>query len=102
MQDPHSRRLIGTIHRQYWIYVLDEPRVLGSATLTSTSITDLLTFFHFNSLPSSFYLLHSHLGHAFVYRLKYLSSTRTLGKLQISDISNCCGCKLTEFSTLSF
>lgn len=35
-------------------------------------------------------------------RLKYLASTGALGKLQTSDISNCCGCKLAKISTLPF
>jgi len=35
-------------------------------------------------------------------RLNYLVSTRVLGKLQTSDIFNCCGCKLVKFTTLPF
>ena len=35
-------------------------------------------------------------------RLKYLASIGALGKLQTSDISDCCGCKLAKFSALPF
>lgn len=53
-----------------------------------------------NSSSSSFYLWHSRLGHVSASRLKYLASTGVLGKLKISDISDCCGCKLAKFSAL--
>lgn len=47
-------------------------------------------------------LQYSLLGHEYAYRLKYLISTVTLGNLQTSDISDCCGCKLAKFLALPF
>ncbi|CAJ2651271.1 unnamed protein product [Trifolium pratense] len=67
----------------------------------SPSTVDLSSF-RLNSSSSSFYLWHSRLGHVSASRLKYLASTGALGKLQTSDISDCCGCKLAKFSALPF
>lgn len=100
VQDPHSGRLIGIGHRQGGLYVLDHLRAFDTAAATST--TELLSSFHLNSSSSSFYLWHSRLGHVSASRLKYLASTGALGKLQTSDISDCCGCKLAKFSALPF
>jgi transposase InsO family protein len=102
VQDPHSGRLIGTGRRQGGLYVLDELRVSDTAASTSTFTTDLLSSFRLNSSSSSFYLWHSRLGHVSASRLRYLVSTGALGKLQTSDISDCCGCKLANFSALPF
>lgn len=67
----------------------------------STSIGDLSSFC-LNSSSTSFYFWHSRLRHVSTSRLKYLTSTRALGKLKTSDISNCCGCKLAKFSAFPF
>ncbi|CAJ2637857.1 unnamed protein product [Trifolium pratense] len=101
VQDPQSGRLIGTGHRQGGLYVLDELRVPDTAASTSISNVDLSSF-RLNLSSSNFYLWHSRLGHISASRLKYLVSTGALGKLQISDISDCCGCKLAKFSALPF
>ena len=61
-----------------------------------------LSSFLLSSSSSSFYLWHFHLGHVSGSRLKYLASTRALGKLKTHDISDCCGCKLAKFSALPF
>ncbi|XP_039688543.1 uncharacterized protein [Medicago truncatula] len=98
--DPHFGRLIGTGHRQGGLYVLDHLRAFDTAAATST--TELLSSFRLNSYSSGFYLWHSRLGHVSASRLKYLSSTGALGKLQTSDISDSCGCKLAKFSALPF
>jgi len=100
VQDPHSGRLVGTGHRQGGLYVLDDLRVFDTAAATST--TELLSSFRLNSSSYSFYLWHSRLRHVSAYRLRYLASTGALGKLQTSDISNCCRCKLAKFSALPF
>ncbi|CAJ2647148.1 unnamed protein product [Trifolium pratense] len=100
MLDPHSGRLIGKGRRHGGLYVLDELRVSDIAASTSTS-TDLSSF-RLSLSSSNFYLWHSRLGHVSASRLKYLASIGALGKLQISDISDCCGCKLAKFSALPF
>ncbi|CAJ2639186.1 unnamed protein product [Trifolium pratense] len=100
VQDPHSGRLIGKGRRHGGLYVLDELRIPNIAASSSTS-TDLSSF-QLNLSSSNFYLWHSRLGHVSASRLKYLASTGALGKLQISDISDCCGCKLAKFSALPF
>ncbi|KAK2455371.1 hypothetical protein QL285_002829 [Trifolium repens] len=99
VQDPHSGRLIGEGRRHGGLYVLDELRVPDTAASTSTS-TDLSSF-RLSLSSSNFYLWHSHLGQVSASRLKYLASTGALGKLQISDISDCCGCKLAKFSAFA-
>lgn len=101
VQDPHSGRLIGIGCRQ-GLYILNELRVLDTGASTSSSTSNLLFYFHFNSLSSSFYLWHYRLGHVSASRLKHLASTGALEKLQISDISDCCSYKLAKFSALPF
>lgn len=88
--------------RQRGLYVLDELRLSDTAASISTSTPDLLSSFHLNSPSFSFYLWHCHLGHVSASRLKYLTSAGALGKLQTSDISDCCGCKLFKFLALPF
>ncbi|CAJ2636330.1 unnamed protein product [Trifolium pratense] len=79
----------------------DMLKVPDTAASTSTSTIDLSSF-RLNLSSSKFYLWHSRLGHVSASRLKYLASTGALGKLQVNDISDCCGCKLAKFSALPF
>ena len=65
------------------LFVLDKLRVPNIITLMSTSTADLSSF-HLNSSFSTFYL------------------SGALGKLQISDIFYCCGCKFVKFSAFPF
>ncbi|CAJ2675738.1 unnamed protein product [Trifolium pratense] len=101
IKDRQSGKLIGTGRRHGGLYVLDELRVPDTAASVSTSDIDLSSF-RLNLSSSNFYLWHSRLGHVSASRLKYLASTGALGKLQIGDISDCCGCKLAKFSALPF
>lgn len=97
VQDPQSKKLIGTGRRQGGLYVLDKliiPDVAASGVNLSS--------FHLNSSSSSFYLWHSRLGHVSAPRLKYLVSKGSLGSLHSHDISDCSGCKLAKFSALPF
>jgi len=91
-------RLIGTGRRHEGLYVLDELKIPAS---TSNSTVDLSSF-RLNLSSSNFYLWHSRLGYVSASRLRYLASIGALGKLNISDIFDCCGCKLTKFSALPF
>ncbi|XP_062086978.1 uncharacterized protein LOC133793695 [Humulus lupulus] len=61
-----------------------------------------LSSFRLSPSSSSFYLWHSRLGHVSTSRLRFLASTRTLGDLQVYDISDCSGYKLAKFSALPF
>lgn len=45
-----------------------------------------LSSFHLTYSCFSFYLSHSRLGHVSSSRMKYLASTRVLGKLKTNDI----------------
>nr|KYP48835.1 hypothetical protein KK1_029478 [Cajanus cajan] len=90
-------RLVGIGRKQGRLYMFDELKVPNVVA----SIVDLSSF-NLNSASSSFYLWHSRLGHVSSSRLKYLASTRALGKLQTSDIFYCCGCKLAKFIALPF
>ncbi|PNX95116.1 SPX domain-containing protein 1-like, partial [Trifolium pratense] len=90
--DQQSGRKIGTGRRQGGLYILDELRVPDTAASVSPSTVHLSSF-RLNSSSSSFYLWHFRLGHVSASRLKCLASTGALGKLQTSDISDCCGCK---------
>ena len=47
--------------------------------------------------PGSFYLWHSHLEHVLSSCLRFLASTGALRNLKTCDISDCSGCKLTNF-----
>lgn len=78
------------------LYILDE---LKFPNVTATNV-DLSSFCLKTS--SRFYLWHSYFGHVSSSRLKYLVSTGALGKLQASDISKFCGCKLAIFFILPF
>lgn len=76
-------------------------KVSYTTTSTFTSTTDSLASFYLNFLSSNFYLW-TLLGHIPASRLKYLVYTRALGKLQISHVSDCCGCKLAKKIVLPF
>lgn len=97
VQDPQSGRLFGIGRKHKGLYMLDELKVPDVVGYTID-----LSSFYLNSSSSSFYLWHSCLTHVSSSRLKYLASTRALGKLQTNDISNYCGCKLAKFPALPF
>ena len=58
MQDPRSKKLIGTDRREKSIYVLEE---LHLPAIAASSV-DLFSF-HLNLKSSNFHLWHSCLGH---------------------------------------
>ena len=97
VQDPQSKKLIGTGHRKGGLYVLDELKV----PVVAASTPDLSSFC-LNKDSSSFYLWHSRLGHVSAPRLKFLASKGCLGNLHAHDISDCSGCKLAKFTALPF
>jgi hypothetical protein len=73
-----------------------------SIPATATPTIDLSSF-HLSLSSSSFYLWHSRLRvHVLFSRLRFFTSTVALGNLKTCDISDCSGCKLAKFSTLSF
>jgi hypothetical protein len=85
VQDLQSQKLIGTCHREIELYILDELKVsIIAAAITITTVD--LSSFRLSSSSSSFYLWHSHLGHVFFSRLRFLASTRALENLQTCDI----------------
>ena len=97
VQDPRSRKVIGTGRREGGLYVLNELKVSDVAA----SSVDLSSF-RLSHSSSDFYLWHSHLCHVSASRLKFLVSTGVLGSLDSHDISDCSGCKLAKFLALPF
>jgi hypothetical protein len=71
------------------------------AAAAATTTVDLSSF-RLSLSSSSFYLWHSRLGQVSSSRLRFLASTGALGNLKTCDISDCSGCKLAKFSSLSF
>ena len=68
-----------------------------------TAIVTIIDLSSFRLSPSfTFYLWHSCFGHVLSSCLKFLASTSALGKLQTHDVSDCSGCKLTNFLALPF
>jgi len=72
------------------------------AAAAAAATTANLSSFRLSLSSSSFYLLHSRLGHVSSSRLRFLASTGALGNLKTCDISDCSRCKLTKFSALPF
>ena len=81
---------------------MHELKVPATATVNAAATIVDLSSFHLSPSSSTFYLWHSRLGHVSFSRLKFLASTRALGKLQTHNVSNCSRCKLAKLSTLSF
>lgn len=98
VQDPNSKKLIGTGRRQGGLYVLDDLHIPSHAAAASIDLSS----FHLTPLSSKFYLWHSRLGHISSSRLKFLCNSGVLGDLRSHDISDCSGCKLGKFSALPF
>ena len=84
------------------LYVLHELKVPATATVNAAATIVDLSSFHLSPSSSTFYLWHSRLGHVSFSRLKFLASTRALGKLQTHNVSNCCRCKLAKLLALPF
>ena len=100
VQDPQSKRLIGTGRRKRGgLYILDDLHV-PSYTAAAAAVD--LSSYHLTSTSSKYYLWHSRLGHISGSRLKFLNSSGILGDLNPHDISDCSGCKLGKFTALPF
>ena len=102
MQDLQSQKLIEIGHRKRGLYVLDELKVPATIVATVVVATIDLSYFCLSPSPYSFCLWHSRLGHISFSRLKFLASTRDLGKLQTQDVYDYSGCKLAKFLALPF
>ncbi|GJT92490.1 gag-pol polyprotein [Tanacetum coccineum] len=96
--DRNTQEVVGTGHRQWDLYVLDHFRDIHA---TASSSVDLSSFW-LNRSSLAFYLWHSRLDHVSGSRLRFLASTRALGKLDAHDISDYSCCKLAKFLALPF
>jgi hypothetical protein len=101
VHDLQSQKLIGTGRRENGLYILDKLKMSVVAAAAATTTVDLSSF-RLSLSSSSFYLWHSRLGQVSSSRLRFLASTGALGNLKTCDISDCSGCKLAKFSSLSF
>ena len=83
---------------------MHELKVPATATVNAAAAATIvdLSSFHLSPSSSTFYLWHSRLSHVSFSRLKFLATTRALGKLQTHNVSDCNRCKLAKFSALPF
>ena len=92
MQDRHSKKLVGTGHREGSLFILECLHL----PFFALSVSGLA------NPPSLFYLWHYKLGHVSSSHLKYMLSSGLLGNVPYSDICNCKGCHLAKFKALPF
>ncbi|CAL5322797.1 unnamed protein product [Camellia sinensis] len=96
VQDRISKQQIGTGRRVGDLYVVE------SLHLPLTTSPTVFSSFQLDSLSNPFYLWHSRLRHLSTDRLRSLAQSGVLGKVSLSELTECQGCKLAKMTALPF